>query len=83
MEGGTDQQKALETLEKCLSSPPELAYAQYDLPFTLYTDASGKGLGAVLSQTQDGKERMIASRWLSPSERNYSVHKLEFLALKC
>ena len=81
---GTDQQKAFETLKRCLSSLPVLAYVQYDLPFTLHTDASGKGLGAVLSQTQEGKERVIvyASRGLSRSERNYSVHKLEFLALK-
>ena len=61
-----------------------LAYADYDLPFILYTDASGKGPGAVLSQEQKGQEPVIAyaSRGLSPSERNYPVHKLEFLALK-
>ena len=78
------QQEAFETLKRCLSTPPVLAYADYDLPFILYTDASGKGLGAVLSQEQKGQERVIAyaSRGLSPSERNYPVHKLEFLALK-
>ena len=47
-------------------------------------DASGDGLGAVLYQLQDGKERVIAyaSRGLRASERNYPVHKLEFLCLK-
>ena len=41
-------------------------------------------LGAVLYQVQDGQKRVItyASRSLSKSERNYPVHKLEFLALK-
>jgi hypothetical protein len=50
----------------------------------LHTDASGLGLGAVLLQVQDGVEQPIAyaSKSLTPSERNYPAHKLEFLALK-
>ena len=38
----------------------------------------------MLYQDQDGQKRVIvyASRSLSKNERNYSVHKLEFLALK-
>ena len=38
----------------------------------------------MLYQNQDGQSRVIAyaSRSLSPSERNYPAHKLEFLALK-
>ena len=79
-----DQQMSFETLKEKLMSPPILAYADYSLPFKLYTDASGTGLGAVLYQEQDGKERVIsfASRSLKPSEKNYPAHKLEFLALK-
>ena len=51
------------------------------------TDASQEGLIAVLSQEHDGKSRVIAydSRRLRPTERNmdnYSLMKLEFLALK-
>ena len=67
----------------CTESPV-LAYADFKAPFILHTDASGDGLGAVLYQVQEGKQRVIAyaSRSLSRSERNYPVHKLEFLALK-
>ena len=61
-----------------------LAYADFKAPFILHTDASGEGLGAVLYQVQEGRQRVIAyaSRSLSKSEKNYPVHKLEFLALK-
>ena len=50
----------------------------------LHVDASRKGLGAVLYQEQDGKLHVIAyaSRSLAGSEKNYTVHKLEFLAFK-
>lgn len=69
-----------------LSSPPILAYPNFDLPFVLHTDASAEGLGAVLYQRQQGKLRVIAygSRTLSPAEKRYHMHsgKLEFLALK-
>ena len=63
-----------------------LGYADYTVPFTLETDASHQGLGAVLSQVQDGKRRVIAyaSRRLRESERNpsnCSSMRLEMLAL--
>ena len=71
-------------LRNRLITAPILAYPNYSEPFVLYTDACGEGLGAVLSQKQDGVERVIsyASKGLSTSERNYPAHKLEFLALK-
>ncbi|MCG7869398.1 MAG: hypothetical protein JAY74_23895, partial [Candidatus Thiodiazotropha taylori] len=64
--------------------PPALAFADYKLPFKLHTDASVSGLGAVLYQYQDGADRVVAyaSRSLKPAEKNYTAHKLEFLALK-
>ena len=81
---GPEQQEAFETLQRLCSEPPTLAYADFKAPFVLYTDASGDGLGTVLYQVQDGQKRVIAyaSRSLPKSERNYPVHKLEFLALK-
>lgn len=80
-------EKSFQELKSRLVSAPVLAYANFSLPFILEVDASFCGLGAVLSQEQEGKVRPVAyaSRSLSPSERNmsnYSSMKLEFLALK-
>ena len=78
------QQTAFDTLIDSCCNAPVLGYADYSKPFTVHTDASLDGLGAVLYQCQEGKERVIAyaSRGLTQSERNYPAHKLEFLALK-
>lgn len=80
-------QNAFEALKQTLTSPPVLAYPVYTQPFIVEVDASNEGLGAVLSQEQDGKVRPIAyaSRSLRGAERNmenYSSRKLELLALK-
>ncbi len=81
-----EHQRILCRLVEALTTPPVLAYPDFDLPFTLHTDASEQGLGAVLYQRQAGKMRVIGygSRTLTPAERNYRLHsgKLEFLALK-
>ena len=81
---GPEQQEAFETLQRLCTGSPILAYADFKAPFILYTDASGDVLGAVLYQVQEEHKRLIAyaSQSLSRSERNYPVHKLEFLALK-
>ncbi|XP_040195565.1 uncharacterized protein LOC120928557, partial [Rana temporaria] len=86
VEWNTEREIAFQLLKKKLTEPPILGYPDYQKPFHLYTDASKKGLGAVLSQVQEGKERVIsyASRSLKGTERNdqnYSSFKLEFLAL--
>ena len=54
-------QEAFEKLKEICSTTPILAYADYTKPFRLHTDASEKGLGAVLYQAQsDGTDRVIA-----------------------
>ena len=80
----TDQQNAFDQLKEALMSHPVLGYPNYNTPFELHTDASAKGLGAVLYQRQNDKLGVIsyASRGLKRSEKNYPAAKLEFLALK-
>lgn len=75
---------SFQALKQRLVSAPTLAFADFNLPFILEVDASHTGLGAVLSQEQQGKIRPIAyaSRSLSPAEKNYSSMKLEFLGMK-
>ena len=66
-----------------LTSSPVTAFPDFDLPFRLYTDASSLGLGAILAQVQEGKERIIscASRALNQAEKNYGATKIECLAV--
>ena len=76
-------QNAFETLKGEIASRPVSAYPDFSKPFRLYTDASNLGLGAILSQKQEGKERIIccASRTLNNAETNYSTTKKECLAI--
>ena len=71
-------------IKKCLTSGHIMALPDMKLPFILATDASCKnGIGAILSQIQEGRERVIAyaSRTLNEYERNYAPTKAEALAL--
>jgi hypothetical protein len=63
---------ALQTLKGALCAPPILAYPQTVQRFIVDTDASNIGIGGVLSQAQNGQERVIVynSKTLNESERN-------------
>ena len=76
-------QLAFDSLKGLLTSGRVLAYPTREGKFVLDTDASDHGIGAVLSQFQDGVEKPIAfaSRTLSKSERNYCVTRRELLAI--
>ena len=65
-----------------LTSAPILAYPKPQDPFILHTDAYDQAIGGVLSQVQDGQERVIAyaGRSLSKPEKQYCVTSKEVMA---
>ncbi len=55
------QDKSFNDLKSALINAPALAFPDYSVPFSLYTDASALGLGAVLMQSDArGKNHAIA-----------------------
>jgi len=80
---GSEQDEAFRTLKDKLVSAPILGTPRDEGTYCLDTDASDRGIGAVLSQEQDGQEVVLAyaSRTLSRQERNYDVTRRELLAV--
>ena len=80
-----EAREAFDHLKAACLQAPILAFPNFDKPFLLEMDASGKGLGVVLSQKQsDGRYHPIAyaSRIMKETEQRYHSNKQEFLALK-
>lgn len=79
----TDQQAAFDALKIALTTPPLLAFFVQGAPTQVETDASYTGLGACLSQLQDGNRRIIeyASRSLKDAETRYHSNELEIAAV--
>ena len=80
-----EYQKSFVQLKEALLTAPILAYPVFDSPepFILDTDwsQSNGSIGAVLSQVQEGKERVIAyaAKRLNAAQRNYAPTKGELL----
>lgn len=76
-------EEAFAAMKESLTTAPILAYPRLEVGFILDTDASNFALGAVLSQEQEGRERVIAyaSRTLNKAEQNYCVTRRELLAI--
>ena len=81
----TEAREAFDHLKAACLQAPILSFPDLTKPFLLETDASGRGLGAVLSQKQaDGQYHPIAyaSHVMNETEQRYHSNKQEFLALK-
>ena len=80
-----EAREAFHCLKAACLQAPILAFPDFNKPFLLETDASGRGLGAVLSQKQaDGRYHPIgyAGCVMNETEQRYHLNKQEFLALK-
>ena len=80
-----EARKAFDHLKAACLQAPILSFPDFNKPFLLEMDTSGRGLGAVLSQKQeDGRYHPIAyaSHVMNETEQRYHSNKQEFLALK-
>lgn len=62
-----------------MSSSPVLAMPRFDKPFSIETDASVLGIGAVL--IQDGHPLAFLSKALGPRSRGLSTYEKEYMAI--
>ncbi len=70
-------QRAFDHVNATIAKDVVLAYLDYSKVFEIYTDASSKQLGAVI--TQGNRPIAFFSRKLSDAQRKYSVTKIEQL----
>lgn len=82
-EWSDDCQKGFDKLKELLITSPILSYPMEEGEYILDTDASGNGIGGVLSQIQNGQEKVIAysSKTLNESQRRYCTTYKELLAV--
>jgi len=78
-------QQSLDKIKELLCTQPVLEIFDQDLPINIYTDASLKGVGAILKQIQpDGREKPVAyfSKKLNEAQKKKKAIYLECLAIK-
>ncbi|KAL8604519.1 hypothetical protein ACOMHN_015803 [Nucella lapillus] len=80
---GLEEQRSFDQLCQALTQPPTMALPNLSDPFILDTDASDVAIGAVLSQVQEGVEKVIAysSFSLTPEQRKYCTTRKELLSI--
>lgn len=78
-----DQAGAFQALITAIQVEAVLVHPRFDQPFIVDADASGTGIGGVLSQVTDGIERPIAfiSRHLSAAEQKWHIREKEALGI--
>ena len=76
-------ESAVEQIKQVLQKAPIVVYPNDTDPYTLTSNASLFGIGAIISQRQQLGERVIAyaCKTLSKSQRNYSATKRELFAI--
>ncbi len=72
-------QRAFDHVKATIAKDVVLAYPDYSKVFEIYTDASSKQLGAVISQ--DNRPVAFFNQKLSDMQRKYRVTKIELLAI--
>lgn len=72
-------QKAFNDVKAIIAKDVALAYPDYSKEFEIYTDASSRQMGAVI--TQQNRSIAFFSRKLSETQQKYSVTEIELLAI--
>ncbi|MBW0501786.1 hypothetical protein O181_041501 [Austropuccinia psidii MF-1] len=78
-----DRVKPFESLGQALTTSPLLLMPDFKLPFKLYIDASGDGLGASIHQAQIINDKPVEgpicfiSRQIKPTEARYGASQME------
>ena len=79
----SDCQAAFDFLKNRLTEEPILAHFDETKLCTIYTDASGYAVGAILAQKSESGDHVVAyaSRTLNQAEKNYSTSEKECVAV--
>jgi hypothetical protein len=80
---GEEQQKAFDKIKTAIISKLVLVLPRDKGKFKVETDASNFGIGAILSQQQNGFWHLVTfmSKTLTKTERNYEIYDKELLAI--
>ncbi len=78
-----EQEQAFIKLKEALCKAPVLAYPDPNIPYVMDTDASNMAKGAVISQVQNGEEKVImyGSKAFSGSQRRWCTTRRELFAI--